>query len=366
VSPPRRACLIVAAVATAVAVIPGDAAADLVEDPCACSAAKPGFFRRDKLTGDWDDHRTALEHAGVVLQGTYSVEAFAARHLATPVVVGGLFVVSVDVDAAALLARGLGALHVSALAIHGGGLTAELMDVYGVSGNAAPDDVRLFEGWYEQPVGALHLRAGLLSADQEFVLARHSSALMNATFGITSQLSYNLLGPVYPIATPGVSARVEGSWLTGRAALYDGDQHNVHGVPTSTPQTALALGEVEVAQLVKLGAWHHGTKGDGGYAIVDHELEARVAAFARAGYSPSQPVSMYLDAGIRLGPGPLRPKDFAGVGVAFARTDHGAEIVYELTYQAQLGWLTIQPDLQVLLQRERTTAIVATRVTIVL
>ena len=40
--------------------------------------------------------------------------------------------------------------HLSAFAIHGHGLSAELDDIYGVSGNVAPRDVRLFEAWIEQ------------------------------------------------------------------------------------------------------------------------------------------------------------------------------------------------------------------------
>lgn len=347
----------------------GVASADLVEDPCACSAAKPGFFRRDKLTGDWGDTRTDLEDKGVVIQGTYAVEGFAAPHLDHAVRVGGLFVASLDLLADKLVTDGLGQLHASALAIHGDGLTAELMDVYGVSGNSAPQDVRLFEAWYEQPLGSFKLRAGLLSADQEYVLAGHSTALLNATFGIISQLSYNVLGPVYPVGTPGVSARVESELITAKAALYDGDQKNVHGLPSNLghEKTYLAIGEVELEKLVKLGYWHHSrTESDGYYAIVDHQLDGLLGAFVRVGYSPKQAVASYVDTGVRIGPGPIRPKDFIGLGVAFARTERGAEAVYEATYQAQFGWLTIQPDFQLLQQRGRETAIAAVRVTIVL
>ena len=343
--------------------------AELKEDPCACSAAKPGFFRRDKLTGDWDEKRDDLEKKGVVIQGTYSIEGFAAPQLPRSFVEGGLFVASLDLDFAELGTEGLGQLHASALAIHGHGLTAELMDVYGVSGNSAPRDARMFELWYEQPLKSFKLRAGLLSADQEYVLAGHSTALLNATFGIISQLSYNVLGPVYPIAAPGVSARVESDLLGAKAAIYDGDQTNYHGLPTNLghEKTYLAIGELELEKLVKLGYWHHSrTDSDGYYAIVDQQVSKQVGAFLRVAYSPKQPVQSYVDTGIRIGPGPLRPKDFMGAGVAFARTDSGAEAVYELTYQAQFGWLTIQPDFQFLQQRARATAIFATRVTIVL
>ena len=354
-----------------VVALAGIARADVVEDPCACSPNKPGFFRRGTLTGDWNDLRTSLKDDGVVPQAIYAGEVFSApgQGLDHQVRAAGLMLVSLDLELEKLVRDGLGQAHVSLLGIHGHGLSAELMDVYGVSGNVAPQDLRLFEAWVEQPIGKLTLRAGLVSADQEFILARHSTALLNATFGIISQLSYNVLGvTVYPVATPGASARLELSGLTARLAVFDGDQHGDHGLPNALGPTSLAIGEVEVGELVKLGAWHHSERGNGYYAIVDHQLERYLAGFVRVGTSPRQPVTSYLDAGLRIGPGPFREHDFIGAGVAFSRTagpNLGEQVVFEATYQAQFGWLTIQPDAQLLLEPARTAGILATRVTIV-
>lgn len=347
----------------------GTAHAELKEDPCACSANKPGFFRRGVLTGDWDGARDDLKDDGIVPQATYAFEVFAAPGLHDQVVLAGLAVASLDLDLGKLVGDDGASIHVSGLGIHGDGLTAELMDIYGVSGNVAPADVRLFEAWAEQPIGKATVRAGLLSADQEFILARHSTALLNATFGIISQLSTNVEKPVYPFARPGVSARLELPGMTARAAIYDDDASEVHGIPTGLSSSRLAIGEVEARELVKLGAWTASDRGRGIYAIVDHGIARRVGAFARVSYSPGRVVEGYIDAGVRIGPGPLRPNDFAGIGVAYAKTTDatlGSQSLFELTYQAQFGWLTIQPDVQLLLEHPRTTAIVATRVTIVL
>jgi len=344
------------------------ARADVKEDPCACSPAKPGFFRRGNLTGDWGGERDKLKDEGVIPQLVYAGELFAATGLDHDVRVAGLLAATLDLELEKLAHEGLGQAHVSAFAIHGNGLSAELDDIYGVSGNVAPSDVRLFEAWIEQPISKLTIRAGLLSADQEFVLAKHSTALLNATFGIISQLSYNLLGPVYPVATPGVSARLELSGFTARAAIYDGDQHNDHGIPQSLGPNSLAIAEVALGELVQVGVWHHSTRGNGYYAILDHQLERYVAGFVRYGTSPNQFVSQYIDAGLRIGPGPFRAHDFIGLGIAYAKTADlalGEQTVYEATYQAQFGWLTIQPDLQFLLEHTRTAKIFATRATIV-
>jgi carbohydrate-selective porin OprB len=356
------------AVLVAAAAVP--AVADPKVDPCACSPVRPGFFKRDTLLGDMGV-RDDLHDDGITIAGTYASEFFVAPGLDKKAVFAGLAVLAVDVDLATLIHKGFGAMHVSGLGIHGDGLSAELMDIYGVSNNVAPNDVRLFEAWLEQPIeltetAKLTVRAGLLSADQEFVLAKHSNALMNATFGIISLLSVDVAGPVYPVATVGASMRYETKPFTMRAAIYDGDLRNDHGIPTAIGDHALAIAEAELFGAFKVGAWHHTAKGTGLYAIVSKQLDRYLGAFVRASTSPDTQVSTYIDTGIRIGPGPLREKDFASFGLAFAQSEIvGAQTALEATYQLQaFGWLIVQPDVQLLLQRERTAGIFATRVTI--
>ena len=332
-------------------------------DPCACSPNKPGFHRAAAATGDWGGVRAGLFEHGIKIQGTYAGELFAAPGLdGDRVVSAGLAVLALDLDLATLASERLGSVHVAALAIHGDGLSRRLEDVYGVSNNVAPKDLRLFEAWIEQPLGPVTLRTGLLSADQEFILAGHGSVLLNATFGIVAMLSYNLGNPVYPVATPGASARFETKAFTVRAAVYDGDQVNARGIPTEIGGHALAIAEVELAGTLKLGGWHHTGLGSAVYAVVDRQLERYLGAFARISSAPNKPIDLYVDTGIRIGPGPLRPRDFVSVGLAFAHTDVGMQTVVEATYQLlATGWLTIQPDLQLLLLRKGTSAVFATR-----
>jgi hypothetical protein len=115
------------------------------------------------------------------------------------------------------------------------------------------------------------------------------------------------------------------------------------------------------------------TLGSGYYAIVDHQLDRYIGMFVRGGDSPNndETVSRYVDAGIRIGPGPFRKGDFIGLGIAYAAarqpdgTTAGHQSLIEATYQAQFGWLTIQPDFQLLALQTRNAAIAATRVTVV-
>jgi carbohydrate-selective porin OprB len=336
-------------------------------DPCACSPNKPGFFRSDALTGLWDGKREALRDAGFTALLTYSGEVFAAPNVDNAgAKLAGLAVLALDADLSKLVSDHLGAAHVTGLAIHGTGLSAELMDIYGVSNNVADQELRLFEAWIEQPVKMVTIRAGLVATDQEFILAKHGTALLNATFGIISQVPVDVPGPVYPVATPGVSIRAEVPHALVRGAIYDGEQQNTHGIPKALGNDAFVIGEIELEETLKLGAWHHTTGKNGVYAIVDRGLDRYVGAFARAGYSRDQMVDVYIDTGIRIGPGPLRERDFAAVGFAFARTDLGAQTALELTYQYQQAWFTIQPDFQLLLLRDRTAAVTAVRVVIVI
>ena len=336
-------------------------------DPCACSPNRPGFFRRDALTGLWGGKREAMRDAGFTALLTYAGEVFTSTtDLEKRATVAGLAVLTLDADLTKLVSEHLGAMHATGLGIHGDGLSSQLMDVYGVSNNVAPEDVRLFEAWIEQPVKMVTVRAGLLAADQEFILAKHGTVLLNATFGIISQVPAIVAGPVYPVATPGVSVRAELPHALVRAAIYDGDQQNSHGIPTALGDDAFMIGEVELEDTLKLGAWHHTDHRNGVYAIADRQLDRYVGGFARAGYSSGQPIDVYIDTGIRIGPGPLRERDFASVGLAFARSEMGAQTAIEATYQFQKAWFAIQPDFQLLLLRERTAAVLAARVVIVL
>lgn len=339
------------------------ARADVELDPCACSPNKPGFHRASALTGDWGGVRERLFEHGLALTAAYAGEVFAAPGLGEGRVVdAGLASIAIDVELDSLVHDGLGAFHVSGFGIHGKGL--QLMDIYGVSNNVATSGVRLFEAYYDQPLGPFGIRAGLLSADQEFVIAEHSTVLLNATFGIVAVMPSHVGGPVYPQATPGVSARIESDALTVRGAVYDGDRIESHGIPERLGEHALVIGELE-SHGFKLGAWHHTVLGTGYYAIMSRQFARRLGGFTRVSIADEQTIPFYVDCGFRFGPGGLwkrRNKDFLSVGLAFARSELGAQTAVEMTYQALIkGWLTIQPDVQLSLKRDGTDAVIATR-----
>jgi hypothetical protein len=324
-------------------------------DEDASSAARPEYEASHHLLM-WEGRKKA-EQRGFVVDVTYSLDTYLAPQLKNKVVAGGLLTLEIDVK---------DRVHLSGFAIHGGGVTNELGDLHGTSGNTAPPDVRLFEAWVDQPIGPVTIRGGLLSADQEYVLADSSQLLLGATFGITSQFSANLLGPVYPIATPGISTRVENKWLGGRIAVYDGELVNKHGIPTKVGPDMLVVGELHLLDTLKLGAWHHTTRGNAVYGVLDKQVQQDVGVFARAGHSPDGPVTTYIDAGTRIRPRGFRNEDLISFGLAFAHAEDGAQTAIELSYEVQVRFLSIQPDVQMIMMRDRTVGVFVTRLTIAL
>jgi len=170
----------------AILLVTQSARADVTVDPCACSPNKPGFHRASALTGDWGGARADLFEDGIKVTAAYAAEVFAAPGLddGDRIVEAGLASLAIDLELGKLVDDHLGSIHLSGFGIHGKGL--QLMDIYGVSNNVAAEDVRLFEAYYDQPIGPVGVRAGLLSADQEFLIAEHSTVLLDATFGIVA------------------------------------------------------------------------------------------------------------------------------------------------------------------------------------
>jgi carbohydrate-selective porin OprB len=350
----------------------------LVLIACACSTAwaddvgigpdpSSTYDADDALMGHWRLRKKWLD-GGFRIKPTYQWEVFAAPELDdNRTVTAGLALLEVELDFGKLIGGKLGRFYAEGFGIHGGNLTESIGDVYTVSNNAAAPDVRLYEAYVEQPIGPVSIRAGILSADQMFTLASTSVVLLNSTFGIIGITSYNLTNPTYPAGAPGVSVAAKSGPVKTTVTLYDGDNENSHGIPTEIGGEALGFGEVELVETVKLGAWHHTALGSGYYGVLHRQVEKRVGAFARLAVAPDAVgIDFYADAGMRFG---FRKKDFFSLGLAYAdaESDVGAQTLVEATYQYYVtGFFSIQPDIQLLLDRNGTTTILAMRGTVVL
>ena len=155
----------------------GTAAADATVDPCACSPNKPGFHRASALTGDWGGDAQKLFDRGVKLQAVYAPEIFAAPGLDEDRVV----------DAGLATARARPRARRSSSQEHLGN------DAHQRPGDSRPRHLRAADGRLRRieqrraagcpavrglvsssRLGPLSIRAGMLSADQEFILAEHA------------------------------------------------------------------------------------------------------------------------------------------------------------------------------------------------
>jgi porin len=284
--------------------------------------------------------------------------------------------------------------------IAGDGLNGDVGELTLVSNINARGGVRVYEAWLEQSVfdRAVSLRAGLLAADQEFILTTAGLLYYNSVFGGPVFLSANMRWPIYPVGALGARLKVavaEKAYV--QAAVYDGDpgseEDNRYGLAVAVHghEGCFMIGEAgwtfgdPLPVTLKAGVFHHtGEFVDhspgvpqrglsGGYVLAEHTVcrnltgiggcpEGSVDVFVRAGVAQEDvaTVSFGLDSGINLtGILPGRPADVLGLGFIYARigTDYAAaqpdapawgyEMVVEATYKITFSrWLNLQPDLQ--------------------
>ncbi|MEH3145526.1 MAG: carbohydrate porin [Methylobacterium frigidaeris] len=181
--------------------------------------------------GDPGGFRARLGAAGIRYSLTYTSDILGnvtggARQGA---IYQGLLDGQLDADLDTLLRWSGAAFHANAYQIHGRGLQRSyLRSLSAVSGNETLPATRLFEAWIEQRLldDRLGIRFGQLSADTEFIVSQTATLFINGTYGWPDIAGANLPGggPAYPLATPGVRAKVEPNRnLSLQVGLYNGD-----------------------------------------------------------------------------------------------------------------------------------------------
>jgi porin len=191
--------------------------------------------------------------------------------------------------------------------IRGGSVsTAFVGDALVVSNLDGFDSIRLYQAWLEQGIadGRVSLRAGVLSADEEFCGTDGGALFTNSGFGWEAGIGGNVVngGPIY--FAPGVGLRLEARPARGwavRTGAYDGDSFdspdgspdpNRHGVhfQLTRAQGAFLIGELartwgEGADrrpgALKLGAWRHTAD------FADKLRDAQGGSFELSGLEPA-------------------------------------------------------------------------------
>ena len=289
-------------------------------------------------------------------------------------------------------------MRLSGIDLHGSGIDSHVGDMMGVSDIEGYGSVRLYESWVEKLFAAetLHLRLGLLLADEEFSTFDTTGPFLNATFGWPEFISMNTVntGPAFYIPALGVRLLWEPSeaWY-GQVGVYDGDSFdspvgddrvNRHGLnlELGNGQGTMVKGEVGyrlkagdgdgLPGMYKLGAWHHTAQFDdfgggsthggnqGVYASAEQMVyneygDQGLSLFARLGFAPedrSEVTNSFQVGFSYTGLLPNRDIDTIALGVSHASISDDlpgrtTETAIELGYEYVMSDdFTIQPSVQ--------------------
>jgi|AntRauTorckE6833_2_1112554.scaffolds.fasta_scaffold21931_1 porin len=302
----------------------------------------------------------------------------------------GLLDFGVEVDLEQLLGWQGAGFTATAFAAYGDDGSAENIGDFNVASNLFTDtDFNIFNLFVSQTFGDdfFYIKAGQIAADDDFMGSETAGLFLNSAFGPLPTESGNVGAPIFPLAAPGVFARVNPSdTFSFHAGIYAGDagpvQSGNHGFDWRTGGAAGWVSFVEAdykygSGTAKVGGYYHTgdftnfstnatEEGLGAiYAIIDHRfLEAAdggpgLSGFLRGSTVPQNEratVSHYFDGGLALD-NLFREGDALGLGVSYtvfgddylAATPGvtSSETVLEMTYQVAITdyWM-IQPDIQ--------------------
>ncbi len=306
-----------------------------------------------------------------------------------------------ELDLDALIGWRGGQAHVHLLNNLGGMPNDRAATLQGVNNiEVASQRLRLFEAWVEQKLGERSsVRIGLYDLNSEFYANDAAGLLIAPAFGVGSEIAATgVNGPsIFPSTALAVRVdrQLDAKGSYARLAVLNaaaGTLGDPQGVNLDFDSGILAIGEVGFANdrtKLGIGGWGYSKRHDdidatdpagdplrrtawGIYAIGEVQLQTRegvpgIAAFARAGISDGRttPFRGGWQAGVLVTrPIAGREDSQLSVGVNQAYLSHGyrrqlaaagtdsvaAETAFELTYSDSVTpWLTVQPDLQVVI-----------------
>jgi porin len=365
------------------------------------NAAPTGFWERSNLFGDFGGLRPWLDRFGASfgLSETSEVLGNPTGGRAQGAIYEGVTEISLGIDLDRAVGLTGGVFNVSALQIHGRGLTENNLDNLNVaSGIEADRSTRLNELWYQQGFfgGKLDVKVGQQSADLEFMISQYGALFINSSFGWPTLPAVDLPsgGPAYPLPTPGVRLRAQPTpQTTFLIGVFDG---NPAGKGTGDPQLrdasgttfnlndgVFVIGELQYAinqeenatglpGTYKIGGWYDSDDfanqldvadpgagarpgayhGDWSlYAVVDQTIfrqpgskDAGASVFLRAMAAPGDRnlADAFVDGGVSYKGAFGRDGDTMGVGVGWARIGGSARAGDAALAQAGGGVLPIR------------------------
>src|SRR5262249_4847965 len=195
------------------------------------------------LTGDWGGLRSYLDSNGVTITLNYTNDFLAnVRGGIGPGAVGiGVFQPQLDLDLNKLVGWEGGKFHTHGLITHGPLFSpAHLNNILAVSNLETGPVARLYSFWYAQNAfnDRLSVRAGLMSADSQFLQSQTAANFINNAISWPTFLAANLPagGPAYPLPAPGIRVRIKPrDDLAFQAAVFSGDPSGGNGSNQPAP-----------------------------------------------------------------------------------------------------------------------------------
>ena len=177
---------------------------------------KGDILTRTNLLGGFGGLRTFLSNYGVTfgLQDTNEVFGNATGGVHTGAAYDGATLLSVGLDAQKALGWDGATFNISAWQLRGRNLSTDnLRVIQSATEIEAERSTRLWELWYQQSFldGALDLKLGQQSIDQEFIITQYGGAFINAAMGWPAVPTAALYGggPAFPLSSLGARVRAQ-------------------------------------------------------------------------------------------------------------------------------------------------------------
>ncbi len=270
---------------------------------------------------------------------------------------------------------------------HGGEPSANLIgDFQVVSNIEAGNHTFLYECWFKQKFANVTATIGLQDLNAEFAASDVGSLFLNSSFGVHSVISDNILAPIFPLTSPGITMCWDTSEkISLKTAVYRGcpidfeenpynikwDMDHLQGLLWVTEGQYRWSGKQGNSNVFKTGVFFHqhcpesgvinSETGDelthdyGAYVVADHQLwhegNRNFSVFYQLGVCPRNDNFAYLGAGCAY-TGLLSKKGADVLGLAIANgmltKERGRdETAIELTYKVQVtSQIYLQPEMQ--------------------
>ena len=206
-------------------------------------APSDNLWTRPALSGDWGGLRSTLERNGVTFTFNYTNDFLANVRggIGRGAIGLGAFQPALDLDLGKLAGWDGGHFHTHALITHGPFFSPTYLGNFlTVSNLEAGPVARLYSFWYEQNAfnDRLSVRAGLMSADSQFLQSKTAANFINNGISWPMFLAANLPGggPAYPLPAPGIRVRIKPrDDVAFQAAVFSGDPSGGNGSNQNLP-----------------------------------------------------------------------------------------------------------------------------------